>query len=393
MVLKQFLTKIFSANNFDNYPDAIIGINSQYDIVLWSQKAEKLFNYSKREIIGKNIGLVLLDETSKIEQCIRENKSLIISARNKSGEEIFVEITCNDNISEKIIAVRDITKNQKILEKLLVEYEKAANISQNKSNFISSLSHELRTPLHSIIGFSHALLDGLGGELSEKQEKYVNIISKNANNLLALLNNVLDISKIEAGKMEFNFKTFDVNQLINSVVESIAPLAREKKLEFELDLSEITKKNIYFDEGMLRQILLNIVSNAVKFTETGSISLKASHPDMDFLKHKGVNVYFDYADKSYLMISVKDTGIGISEEDLPGIFDEYRQLDRSMSKKYGGTGLGLAITRKIIHELGGVIWVESEIVQGSTFSFIIPIERPKSTDGIIIQENTPLDVA
>jgi signal transduction histidine kinase len=240
------------------------------------------------------------------------------------------------------------------------------------------LSHELRTPVHSIIGFSQALLDGISGKLAEKQEKYVSIVSKNATSLLTLLNNILDLSKIEAGKMEFNFKNFDVIQLINSVTEITEHFAEDKKLAFSVDLSDVVRRNIYSDENMLRQVLLNILNNAVKFTEIGSVNIKVLHPDLEFLKSHGVTVPFDSTDKSYLMFSVTDTGIGISDEDSKNIFDEYRQFDRSASKKYGGTGLGLAITKKILNNLGGSIWVESEYSQGSTFSVVIPVDRPKS---------------
>ncbi|OGI21738.1 MAG: hypothetical protein A2287_05710 [Candidatus Melainabacteria bacterium RIFOXYA12_FULL_32_12] len=368
----------------DNYPDGLIVINYQKSVVYWNKKAQELFGFSKKEVIGKNIGFIFADEVEKVYQSLGENRSLVLSVRTKLDQEIFVEITCADanNKEEMLITVRDVTKTQKLLEGLKAELDKTAKASQNKSSFVASLSHELRTPVHSMIGFSQALLDGISGRLTEKQEKYVSIISKNATNLLALLNNVLDLSKIEAGKMEFNFKNFDVVQVINSVTEVISHFAADKKLEFTVDLSDVIKRSIYSDENMLRQVLLNVLNNAVKFTEIGSLSLKVIHPDLEFIRYQGINVPPDFTDKSYLMFSITDTGIGIAEEDVNNIFDEYRQFDRSASKKYGGTGLGLAITKKILNHLGGVIWVESEYSQGSTFSFIVPVERPKITEEI-----------
>jgi len=362
---------------YDNYPDAVIIINFQKNIVFWNKRAQHIFGFSKREVIGKNIGVIFTDDTEKIHQNLTTAKSSILTARTKNDTEIFIEICCSeaDENNEVIIAARDVTRNQKIIEKLLMEYDKVLSVSKNKSNLIANLSHELRSPIHFIIGFGQVLIDGLGGQLTEKQEKYVSLINKNANSLLAFLNNILDLSKIEAGKMEVNVKLFDVAQLMTSVIETFTPIIEDKKLNFSIDFTDLVKKNIHSDENLLRQVLINVLTNAVKFTETGSISIKLLHPDLDIVSSCGLKIHQDYTDKSYLMLSVTDTGIGIPEDSLDTIFDEYRQLDRTISKKYGGTGLGLAITRKILKELGGVIWVESEPKQGSTFSFIIPIEK------------------
>lgn len=382
MNIKTLFKSIQTHDIYDNYPDAVIVINSQKNIVFWNKRAQHILGFSKREVIGKNIGVIFTDDIEKIYQNLTDAKSSILTARTKGDNEIFVEISCSetDENDEVIIAARDVTRNQKIIEKLLLEYDKVINTSKDKSNLIASLSHELRSPIHFIIGFAQVLLDGLGGKLTEKQEKYVSLISKNANSLLAFLNNILDLSKIEAGKMEINNKLFDVVQLINSVTESFSPILEDKKINFSVDLTDIVRKNIYSDENLIRQILINVLTNAIKFTEMGSISVKALHPDLDMVNNYGLQVHPEHTDKSFLMFSVIDTGIGIPEGSLETIFDEYRQLDKTVSKKYGGTGLGLAITRKILKELGGVIWVESELKQGSTFSFIIPIEKLEKTE-------------
>jgi PAS domain S-box-containing protein len=382
MNIKSLFKGIQAQESFDNYPDAVITINFQKNIVFWNKKAKQIFGFSKRDVIGKNIGVIFTDDVEKIYQYLTDAKSTVLTARTKNEKEIFVEICCSeaDENDEIIIAARDVTKNQKIIEKLLIEYDKVLAVSKNKSSLIANLSHELRSPIHFIIGFGQVLLDGLGGKLSEKQEKYVLLINKNANNLLAFLNNILDLSKIEAGKMEVNYKLFDVMQFINSITESFMPVVEDKKLNFTVDLSDVVKKNVNTDENLLRQVLINVLTNAIKYTDMGSISLKVTHPDLDLVNNYGLKVLPDSTDKSYLMFSVTDTGIGIPESALNSIFDEYRQLDRTMNKKYGGTGLGLAITKKLLRVLGGAIFVESELKQGSTFSFIVPIERPESKE-------------
>ncbi len=382
MNLKSLFKGIRSYECYKDFPDAVIVISYSQNVRFWNKRAKKIFGYTENEILGKNIGLIFSDDSEKIGTVLGKDKPIIFSARTKEDKEIFVEISCVD-IKENediLICARDVSKNQKILEKLLLEYENSHKIIKNKSSFIADLSNDLRTPLHSIIGFSQALIDGLGGDLNEKQMKYVTIIDKNSNSLLALLSNVLDLSKIEAGKMEFNFKHFDVIQLIHAVLEQMTAQLKDKKIELSSDLTDVVKRNIFSDENMLRQVLLNILNNAVKFTESGSVSLKVMHPDLEFLDYQRIEVPPEYTDKSYLMFSVTDTGIGIAENELNNIFDEFRTVDKNISKKYGGTGLSLAITRKLLSELGGIIWVESEQTQGSTFSFIIPVERPKPTE-------------
>lgn len=391
MSIKSLFKGIISLEELDSYPDAVVIVNKQRNIIFWSRRAEEILGLERKYVVNRNLEAIFGESIKKIYQKSGENQSLIIKFADtperkiKRNGNVFIEITCNYQVNkeEQILVFRDVTKNQTLIEKLMSEYEKVLNISLNKSGFIADLSHEIRTPIHSIIGFSQALIDGLGGELSDKQKKYISIISKNANNLLTLLNSILDISKIEAGKMEFNFKPFDVHQLLNLVSEIINPMLKEKKLNFTLELSDQVKRSIYSDENMLRQVLLNLLTNAVKFTELGDIKMKVSYPELETVKMHGFSIPDEFTEKSYLMFQIADTGIGIAKEDFENIFNEYRQLDRAASKKYGGTGLGLPITLKILRELGGVIWVVSEVSKGSIFSFIIPIERIKTPEEVV----------
>jgi PAS domain S-box-containing protein len=377
------LKNLIKPNNFqeilNNLPDGIIIINYQKNITFWNVKCQELLGYTRKEAIGKNIGFIFNIDIQEIYKVLNTDKSVVLSARTKTDKELFLEVTCCDtgSGSDVYLSVRNITDKHKVIEGILSDYEKTKTMTQNKSGFLANMSGELRTPMHSIIGFSQALLDGLGGQLTEKQEKYINIINKNANSLHELINSILDISRIEAGKTEINMKMFDVVQVINLATETVISLIDEKNLAFATDLTDLIKRNCYSDENTLRQIITNILNNAVKFTDTGSIRMKVSHPDLDFVRYQGISIPPEFTDKSYLMFSVADTGIGIAEGDLNKIFNEYRQIDRAISKKYGGSGLGLAITRKLLEEIGGIIWVESEVFQGSTFSFIIPIEKPE----------------
>jgi signal transduction histidine kinase len=229
----------------------------------------------------------------------------------------------------------------------------AAN--RHKSEFLANVSHELRTPLNAIIGFSEVLGEKMFGELNEKQAEYTDDILSSGRHLLSLINDILDLSKIEAGRMELEVTTFD----LPGAAENALILVRERvtrhgiKLEREIDerLGEFTG-----DERKVKQILLNLLSNAVKFTpEGGKIRVKAMRGD-------------DSA-----IISVADTGVGIAREDQEAIFEEFRQVGTNYAQKREGTGLGLALTRKFVEMHGGKIWVDSELGKGATFTFTLPI--------------------
>jgi signal transduction histidine kinase/CheY-like chemotaxis protein/CHASE3 domain sensor protein/HAMP domain-containing protein len=226
--------------------------------------------------------------------------------------------------------------------------------NQLKTNFLSNMSHELRTPLNSVIALSGILNRRLKNEIPEEEYSYLEVIERNGKNLLALINDILDISRIEAGREELEITTFNVNQLINEVVEMLAPQANEKNV-LCINGAKNTAVYINSDSDKCRHILENLAGNAVKFTEKGQVELSVGQ--------NGENIE----------IRVRDTGIGIDESYLPFIFDEFRQADGSTSRKFGGTGLGLAIAKKYAHLLGGSVSVKSVVGQGSEFILALPI--------------------
>ena len=251
-------------------------------------------------------------------------------------------------------------------EELSQANDRVMEADRLKSEFLANMSHELRTPLNSVIALSGILLARMDGDLTEEQEKQVKIIKKSGKNLLELINDILDLSKIESGKMEISLEEFYIEDVVNDDRAMVTPLATEK----EINISFIKNEEIPLirsDRNKIKQILLNLLSNAVKFTPTGgSITIDATGRD------------------GRVELRVTDTGIGIAKENLDKIFDEFRQVDGSSTREYGGTGLGLAITRRLVKLLGGEIRVESEIGKGSTFTIDIPV----TLDGI-----EPLTVA
>lgn len=256
---------------------------------------------------------------------------------------------------EKVI----LEQNTKITENNL----RLMEASQNKSEFLANMSHELRTPLNSIIGFSEVLLEKYFGNLNPKQTSYVQNINNSGQHLLELINDVLDLSKIEAGQFELLKSQFNLSKVFELVINILNVRAKKKNIEFtNTGIDRLGQ--FYADERALRQILLNLLTNAIKFTpEGGKVTLSAICND------------------EYLEVSISDTGIGIAKENQEMVFEEFIQVNSSATKNQEGTGLGLAIVKRLIEMHGGHIYLASELGQGSTFSFHIPVMNEETVDG------------
>ncbi|MCF8092980.1 MAG: sensor histidine kinase, partial [Desulfotignum sp.] len=218
-----------------------------------------------------------------------------------------------------------------------------------KSAFLATMSHELRTPLNSIIGFTGILLQGLAGQLNQEQQKQLGMVQTSSRHLLALINDVLDISKIEAGQLSLSLSTFDLRASIEKTVHLVKPLAEKKGLDLTLEVGGAVGE-VTSDQRRLEQIILNLLNNAVKFTEKGSIHVTCR------------------VDGTHYELAVSDTGIGIDPDDIPDLFQPFHQIDAGLSRKREGTGLGLSICKKLILLMGGSINVKSCVSQGSTFT-------------------------
>jgi signal transduction histidine kinase/HAMP domain-containing protein len=258
-------------------------------------------------------------------------------------------------------------ENADLVGELRVNNLQLERANRLKSEFLASVSHELRTPMNAIIGYTKLMLDGLDGEMTAQQQTDLFRVAQAADNLLGLINGLLDLAKIEAGKMELNIEEVNITEVTDEALELVRPHADEKGLEVR-SLIPLGLANVWADRARVRQVLANMLANAVKFTERGTVTVSATSAE------------------GWVTVSVADTGVGISPEAQAYVFDEFRQADSSTTRRYGGTGLGLAISKRLVTLHGGRIWVDSEIGRGSTFHFTLPIRvRAGSETGLLIR--------
>ncbi|HCU24282.1 MAG TPA: hypothetical protein DF383_04615 [Deltaproteobacteria bacterium] len=252
-----------------------------------------------------------------------------------------------------------------------LELERANKI---KSEFLAIMSHELRTPLTAIIGFSELLMEEVMGELNAEQKDSLREVLNNGEHLLHLINSILDLAKVEAGKMELNLEDFSLEDLVQEVKNSIAPLVKKKHQVFDVQTQGVLPP-MHGDARKLRQVLLNLLSNAIKFTpESGRIALEVRHmAALDPAQHPPAAA-LSPCPEGYFLLQVSDTGIGIEAEDLSAIFNVFEQVDSSFTRHYQGTGLGLALSKQFVEMHQGVIWAESETGKGSTFKVALPVK-------------------
>ncbi|MPM36328.1 Sensor histidine kinase RcsC [bioreactor metagenome] len=349
---------------FEKSNDAIIIHDFNGQILDVNKTTCQILGYSEEELKQKSILELFSPEyKEKVKAAIIEVRTTGSTCKEtklkrSDGTIIFMDFNASLLQAQQntIQAVgRDITDRMKAEEAMIKARIEAENASRIKSEFLANMSHELRTPLNSIIGFSDILIERVFGELNERQLKYVTNISVSGKHLLGLINDILDLSKVEAGKMELHYSEFSVASVFDEVKSTLTPLSQTKltEMDFKLDLDF---GNIQADRSRLIQILYNLVSNAIKFTpEKGKVSVSCK-------KNGNIAIF-----------SVTDTGIGISSEDQKKLFQPFTQIDSSSAKQYCGTGLGLVLVKKLVELHCGKIWVESEVEKGSRFTFELPL--------------------
>ncbi len=301
------------------------------------------------EIIGKG------ELEHKVEVKSKDELGQLAAAFNNMTASLKKVTASRDELDREVTDRKRAEENvKKYAEQLEQANIRLQEIDRLKSVFLASMSHELRTPLNSIIGFTGIILQGMSGEINEEQRKQLTMVKNSANHLLSLINDLLDVSKIEAGKVELSLEEFSLDDVVREVVENFSPAVSEKGLELTKEVPEgVTLSS---DRRRVKQVLMNLVSNAVKFTDQGSVKIVTTVPG-----------------DGNLEIRVIDTGGGIKQEDMDKLFQPFQQIDVSLTKKHEGTGLGLYLTKRLVTLLGGDISARSEYGRGSEFTFTIPL--------------------
>lgn len=370
---------------------------------------QKFFGYSEAEILGRHvIGTIvpenestgrdlrplmeeILADPQKFERNINENirrngervwidwtNKVVLDKEGQIKEVLSIgsDITDRKRAEEQISILNDkLRQHAEVLEQsvadrtaeLVIAKERAESADRIKSAFLATMSHELRTPLNSIIGFTGIMLQELAGPVNEEQHKQLNMVQSSSRHLLSLINDVLDISKIEAGQLKLSVSTFELRPSIEKMIKLVLPLAEKKELDLRLDIADDIS-TATTDQRRLEQVILNLLNNAVKFTENGYVGISCR------------------IEKDQYLISVSDTGTGMRPEELPGLFQPFHQIDTGLTRKYDGTGLGLSICKKLLDMMGGTIDVQSQWGKGSTFTVHFPVKT-----GDICHERNAVD--
>ena len=389
---EQLNQKVKELEGIMEYAGVGIALIKNRTFLMVNETLAKIINMPKEEFPGKSTR-ILFGSEEEYEDFAKifypflmkgESVSYQLERLMPNGEKRWFQITAtaiNPGPIEEMKTVwigNDITQLKHLQLELEEQKIKAEEANRAKSAFLANMSHEIRTPLNGVIG----MLSLLGSTpLNDQQKEYVQIAHSSAEALLFLINDILDISKIEAGKMEFDSVDFSLPDLLTDFSKSFAIAAEKKGIKYVVNLSEDVPRYLKGDPGRLRQVLINLTGNALKFTERGKIELN-------------VELLRDLGDKALVKFSVKDTGIGIPKDKLNLLFRKFSQVDASISRKFGGTGLGLAISKKIAELMGGEIGVESQEGKGSTFWFTVKLPkgvRRKETDTSPDKERARLD--
>ncbi len=388
-------------------PDAILEVDRQGRIVLVNMQAERLFGYTRAELLGKPIETLIPGRFRGRHPAHRDTffehpvmrpmgTGLELYARRADGSEFAVDVTLSPYDSEGagrvICVVRDVTErklaeeqiqmlNQHLEQRtaelvatnkeLELRNREVERVNRLKDEFLASMSHELRTPLNSIIGFSDLLAEQGAANFNPKQKRFLGHIQQGSRHLLELINDILDLSKIEAGHLELKYEDFDLAPAVAEVVATVRPIATAKYMQFDSAVAEGLV--LYADRLRFKQVLYNLLSNAIKFTASGGqVSIEGAAVD------------------GFIRFCVADTGIGIPAGEQQAIFESFHQVGTTTKGVREGTGLGLAITKRLIEQHGGSIWVESELGKGSRFFFTLPVRLSEGEAVSTREDEAPL---
>lgn len=358
MDFKKILFKTSAIDVEKSLPDALIFVSKEGKIQWVNDVAADIFETSKMHLMTSNISDFIEASNVMIKSAISLCKPVIVKLIDKEN---YYDMTVREIEDGYVLDFRDSVQGANNLQA-----EKDATIvNREKNNFLIKLANDIKSPIQSIVGFSQAISDGLGGKLTEQQEKYIKVINKNSTDLMYFMAKLIELSQTETSLKEPEMKPFDIAALINSVVRFNEQLYKDKEIRISVKQQEEFKKTIVSDSEIIRNILQNILEVVLKSLDMGEIQINLSNPDEEFLLSKNIK------SGNYTMISVSSSSMLLSENDLESIFDPYKIVDSS-NRKNVLRAIVLACVKNLASSLSGIVWVESKILKDTTFNLLIP---------------------
>lgn len=357
-------------------PEAVLVIDETGKIHYANKRAFKLFETNK--LRGKNINEYFIINSDNIisnkDEEIKQILKIVSEEQNTKITDVKVTDVSSGKKKRYILTIIDNTQDHSLLDQLITERQEQKILNHTKNVLLTKMSNYLCSPLHSIVGFSQAMLEGLSGEMNEKQTKYLQIMNSNSSELLLFLEKLIELSQVEADIYKFDYNNFDAAALLSVVTNELNVKLQNKDIKVTVNTSDLVKQNCYSDKNVLKTVMSNLLSNALELIETGAISINLSNSIPEFLLAKGFEVGSNVNEKSYLMFEVTCKGLDATLYNNEDIFDPYVQVEKN-SKKYLLQSFLLGSTKKYINKLKGEIWINNQYANQVSFVFIVPIEK------------------
>ncbi len=357
-------------------PEAVLVIDETGKINYANKRAFTLFETNK--LRGKNINDFFITNSNNIinnaDDDLKQILKIVSGEQNTKITDVKVVNVSSGKRKRYILTIIDNTQDHSLLDQLITERQEQKILNHTKNVLLTKISNYLRSPLHSVIGFSQAMLEGLSGDINDKQSKYLQIMNANSSELLILIDKLIELSQAEADIYKFDFKNFDVVSLLGVIINEVSVKLKDKDITFSSDTSDLIKQNCYSDKEVIKMIISNLLEQAVLSIETGGINIRLSNPVPEYLLSKGFEISKDINEKSYLMFEITLKGVDSSLYSSSDIFDPYVQADKN-SKKHLLQSLLLGSSKKYIDKLKGQMWIDNQYANQTAISFIIPIDK------------------
>ncbi len=363
-------------NLFDKFPDGVLIVSLEGKIIDANAKAVDMFKTSVTDMEGKFFSAYVDGGSGLLNKIVSQKRPMIsrVKIKNSDDDHYFEISATRDTIEQSVyVSLRDVTHNYKMQNMVNGQFEIAKNIIDEKNNYLVNISGEILSSLATIDGFSRALSDGVGGVLVDKQMKYINIINKNAKELTCDLEKLFNVFRLESNLYQYNFRNFDIVNLLNGIVKQYETLFLRKKMLFDYNYSSLASRACFLDQSVFEYVIKSILDVFLTNSQVGKVTLSAGNPPLAFLESHEFDGKVSQDSASYILFEMKASELFFDEEELQTIFEPYCCLNKN--KRPISTKLSFVLMKKFIKHLKGDIWVYSKPAFGTMVSFVVPVER------------------